>query len=105
MSGEVSLRPEDITDEVSETGYLLELLTRGRPAWMKDAACQEAPLSVSWFPDLGQSAQPAKMVCDRCLCKWDCRAWSLAQGPELDGVWAGLTATERRAVRNGKRAA
>lgn len=81
---------------------LLELLA-ARPAWHADAACREAPAEVTWFLKAGHEALPAKLVCSECLVVAECRAWALSQGPELEGVWGGLSraerAIERRALR------
>lgn len=101
MSASVAAHVIDGTsggDENGVEGSLLDLLYAGPPAWMKDALCRDHP-EVTFFPDLGQSARPAKRVCDDCLVKRQCREWSLEQGPELDGVWAGMSQLERRAVR------
>lgn len=85
-------------DECSEIGDLLELIAR-RPAWHADAACREAPPEVSWFPERGQTAELPREVCDRCLVAAECRAWALAQGDALEGVWAGMSKAGRRAMR------
>ena len=88
-------------DEWTDAGDLLELLAARRPAWHADAACREAPASVSWFIERGQDPRPAKAVCARCLVLDDCRAWVLEQGPDLDGVWAGLSRADRAEARRG----
>ncbi len=80
-----------------EAVSLLELLTAGRPSWYADAACREHA-ELSWFPELGQSSAPAKAVCERCLVRDECRAHALA-GPELAGIWGGLSGPERRELR------
>ena len=85
-------------DECSEIGDLLELIRR-RPAWHADAACREAPAEVSWFIERGEDPRPAKAVCQRCLVADECRTWALDQGPELQGIWAGLTSRDRMAAR------
>jgi WhiB family redox-sensing transcriptional regulator len=86
---------------------LIEVAQR-RPEWHADAACREHP-EVTWFPERGENAEPAKAICAGCLVVEDCRAWSLEQGPELDGIWGGLSQRERRKLRStrlgGRRAA
>jgi hypothetical protein len=57
------------------------------PAWHRDAACREFP-DVTWFPVRGQTAAPAKAVCQRCLVAFECFTWALAQGSDLQGIWA-----------------
>ncbi|MDQ1367726.1 MAG: Transcription factor WhiB, partial [Acidimicrobiaceae bacterium] len=59
------------SDEISDTGDLLELLAR-RPAWHADAACKEAPREVSWFPNHGET----EAICAGCLVIGECRAWA-----------------------------
>ncbi len=87
-------------DEWSDIGELFELLRR-RPAFHADAACREAPPEVSWFIQRGGDPGPAKAVCARCLVAGECRAWALEQGPELDGVWAGMSRADRAVARRG----
>lgn len=76
-----------------------------RPAWQRDAACAEHDPSL-WFPppptpglNTSAMAARAKAICAGCLVVDECRAWALAQheaGVDLHGVWAGLSAPERR---------
>lgn len=87
-------------DEWSDSADLLELVRR-RPAFHLDAACREAPLSVSWFIEQGGDARPAKAICARCLVVDECGAWAMAQGPELEGIWSGMSRTDRAIARRG----
>lgn len=98
------VRPDLITDEVSEWGALLELVHR-RPGWHADAACKEAPAGVWWFPEVGQSAEPAKEICRRCQARDDCLAWSLEQGSDLHGIFGGLSKRDRACRRQERPAA
>jgi hypothetical protein len=86
------------TDEWTEAGALLDMIVRGRPAWQRDALCREHP-ELTWFPELGQTAAPAKRLCRDCLVYSDCRRWSLEQGHDLEGVWGGLSKQDRRTIR------
>jgi WhiB family redox-sensing transcriptional regulator len=81
---------------------LLDLLF-DRPAWHADAACKEHP-EVDFFPALGQSAEPAKAVCARCLVREDCLVAGMAEhfGVSPPGIWGGLSGRQRRMVRQGK---
>ena len=76
---------------------LVELIRR--PAWHEDAACREAPESVSWCPGRGVDTGPPKAVCQRCLVAGECLAWAVGQGPSLQGNWGGLSDRERRRLR------
>lgn len=102
------VRPQHLTDEQTEDAALLDMIARHRPAWQADALCREYP-EISWFPEAGQSSQPAKDVCGRCLVVFECRQWAMEQGSQLQGIWGGLTADDRRKVRSpgrsGRRAA
>ena len=101
---------------------LLDILDRSRPAWHADALCHEAPYYISWFNDGGDVASlawltggadgdaearadaRAKAVCAQCLVMEDCRAWALAQGPGLSGVWGGTDQVDRARARARRRA-
>ena len=73
--------------------------------WRADAACVGADLEI-FFP-LGDQAHhnlqsaKAKQVCARCPVMATCRAWALRTSPEF-GIFGGLTAHERRLVREGR---
>lgn len=60
---------------------------------------------MTWFPERGSNGRAAKRVCAGCPVRAQCRAWALAQGPDLHGIWAGMDRRERNAVRAGRRAA
>jgi WhiB family transcriptional regulator, redox-sensing transcriptional regulator len=83
-------------DEISDLGYLLDLLER--PAWQREGACREHP-EISWFPEQGDTGIAAKRICQGCFVVKECREWSLAQGSELQGIWGGLDARGRRKLR------
>src|SRR5690242_1092783 len=70
-----------------------------RPAFHADAACKES--SANFFPRVGEDSRPAKAVCHTCLVQDECRAWALAQGTTLSGIWGGTTGLERRMMRRG----
>lgn len=90
---------EDGLVDVLEVDALLEEML-ARPAWQRDAACTREPVAT-FFPTRGQSSAPARVVCARCPVLAECRAWALEQGPELQGVWAGLSEQQRRQVNAG----
>jgi WhiB family transcriptional regulator, redox-sensing transcriptional regulator len=73
--------------------------------WRAEAACVGENLDI-FFP-LGDQAthhalsNQAKQVCARCPVLATCRAWALRTSPEF-GIFGGLTAHERRLVREGR---
>jgi hypothetical protein len=70
-----------------------------RPAWMDQGACRTAPAEVTWFPGQGGDFRTPAAICRACPVLRACRDWSLAQGPELEGVWGGLGANGRAQLR------
>ncbi len=90
-------RAGQLGDEMSDIGGVFDLMS-ARPAWQADAACREHP-ELTWFPARGQDCGPALEVCRGCLVVEECRAWALAQGPELKGLWGGLSELQRRLSR------
>jgi WhiB family redox-sensing transcriptional regulator len=76
------------------------------PRWHERAACTGMPLHV-FFPagDQSRTSLPvvrAKHVCDRCEVETECLAAAITLA-EPDGIWGGLTPTERRALRRSQR--
>ncbi|MCH6166263.1 WhiB family transcriptional regulator [Pseudonocardia alaniniphila] len=70
--------------------------------WRFRAACRAEDPELffptdSSAPALRQLAE-AKAVCRRCLVLLECRMWAFSTGQET-GVWGGLSAGERRAMR------
>lgn len=68
------------------------------PDWVEAALCAQVDPEL-FFPQLGESAQPAKRVCANCDVLPECRAKAMREA-DLDGVWGGLTTRERRKLRN-----
>ena len=68
-----------------------------RPPWMRDGLCREFP-EVEFFPERGQSAEPAKAICGRCAVRSECLSFALAGG-EVHGIYGGLSGRQRRALR------
>jgi WhiB family transcriptional regulator, redox-sensing transcriptional regulator len=72
-------------------GALLDMLeSTGRPRWHRDALCKERP-DVNFFPSRGEDPRAAQRVCQSCLVRQECLAWSLQQTYLLQGVWGGLS--------------
>jgi WhiB family redox-sensing transcriptional regulator len=74
--------------------------------WRFRAACRSEEPDL-FFPN-GSSGQAlvqlaeAKSVCRRCPVLIECRTWALANGQDA-GVWGGMSADERRALRRRDR--
>jgi len=70
-----------------------------RPFWEDDADCLDYPLEVFFGtlerPLTAREAKQAKTICGACPVLRDCLINALRKGEE-HGVWAGLTAIERR---------
>ncbi|MFJ7147054.1 WhiB family transcriptional regulator [Streptomyces sp. NPDC100445] len=70
--------------------------------WRTWAACRGEDPEL-FFPISEEGAalaqiEQARQVCRRCAVVRECRAWALRHR-EDDGVWGGLTARQRRALR------
>ena len=71
--------------------------------WRQAAACRGLDTAV-FFPANEEDVGPAKAVCERCPVREQCLEWALATR-QNDGVWGGLTETERRRLRRRRQAA
>ncbi len=65
--------------------------------WRDDAACRGVDTDV-FFPVTDEEAAEAKAVCASCPVREECLEFAL-QTRQEDGVWGGLTETERRRLR------
>jgi WhiB family transcriptional regulator, redox-sensing transcriptional regulator len=65
--------------------------------------CQQWP--DLFFPNIGETSEPAKKLCQGCPIMLQCLAYALQAG-ELYGVWGGASALERKRInKNARRAA
>lgn len=71
--------------------------------WMDDALCAEVGGDFH-FPENGESARPAKLVCARCDVRDECPEYALANRIQW-GVWGGISEHERRGMRAGRKGA
>lgn len=74
-----------------------------REEWRSKAACRGTDIDI-FFPASEADAGRAKGVCATCPVRLECLEWALASRQE-EGVWGGLTDTERRRLRRRRRAA
>lgn len=74
-----------------------------QPDWRLEAACRGMDANV-FFPDSEEDAGPARAVCAGCPVRDECLEFALATR-QMDGIWGGLTETERRRVRRRRQEA
>jgi WhiB family redox-sensing transcriptional regulator len=67
--------------------------------WRELAACRGSDLEV-FFPERGESAEPARRVCAACPVRQACLDYAITNRIAY-GVWGGLTERERRTLRLG----
>jgi WhiB family redox-sensing transcriptional regulator len=85
---------------------LLPLLT----TWQDEALCAQTDPAL-WFPEnRGDPGATAKQVCHGCPVRRECLADAMAREGDGDryrrfGIWGGLTAAERAALRTRQRMA
>lgn len=65
-------------------------------AFVDRGACRGEDQNL-FYPQLGESAAPAKALCSECPVKAECLAWALAH--EKQGIWGGTSERERRRLR------
>lgn len=74
---------------------------RAEQRWRLDAAC--AGYDTSWFfPEDEDSAAEAKALCAGCPVRDACLDYAMAHR-EDEGIWGGLTGSERRRMRRRRR--
>ena len=66
--------------------------------WRELAACRGADLDL-FFPERGESAEPARRVCAACPVRQPCLDYAISNRI-IYGIWGGLTERERRALRS-----
>lgn len=70
-----------------------------RPAWQRDALCSEPEYrDVNFFPERGESAEPARQVRARCLVADECLRFALEAGPDVTGLWGETSGRDRRTM-------
>lgn len=98
------MRP--IVSPVTQTLSLLEQRTQEHPflgapdpAWRDSALCREG-VSVDFFPfsEDSKAIRLVKEVCALCPVTEDCLAYAM-QTRQSEGVWGGLTSSERVSLR------
>jgi WhiB family redox-sensing transcriptional regulator len=72
---------------------LAGVVTAALAAWRDRALCAEVDPEL-FFPETGESPDPAKRVCRACEVRAECLDYALDRG-ERFGVWGGLSVGER----------
>lgn len=62
--------------------------------WKLSSACHFEPKDI-FFPDRGESAQPAKIICSTCPVKVNCLRYAIEERIWF-GIWGGTNEKERR---------
>lgn len=71
--------------------------------WREDAACRDLDTDI-FFPESDDDADRALEVCASCPVRHECLEFALLTRQD-DGVWGGMTETERRRLRRRRREA
>lgn len=69
---------------------------------LAEAACHSGGVKTEWFFPLVEtdlSTRAAREVCAGCPELEPCRRYAVAAGPQLIGVWGGLSSSERQRAR------
>jgi WhiB family redox-sensing transcriptional regulator len=71
--------------------------------WMSEAACATTDPEL-WFPELDSlwRVREAKNICEKCPVKKECLEYALVNGFK-EGIWGGLSPTERNRLSKEKR--
>ena len=71
-------------------------LLPSRPPWMARAACRGVE-ATTFFPARGEPTDAARELCADCPARGPCLAYALEE--DVEGVWAGTSKRQRRAMR------
>ena len=72
-----------------------------RADWMSDAACRDTDPN-DWVTEHSTGMSKQREMCAECPVRQECLDYAMAE-PTLKGMWGGLTATERTAIRGAAR--
>ena len=93
-----------MADGVVERSAMAATVTTYDPNdWRKDAACRDLETAV-FFPDTEEEAAAAVAVCATCPVREACLEFALVTRQD-DGVWGGLTESERKRLRRRRQEA
>lgn len=106
MTSRRTLGPLHVTRDRGEAHRVLAAIYPADLSWVDASAVCASADPEAWWPE-GGDAVLAKELCKGCPLLEPCRAYELQQGSSGDfgGIWGGLSSTDRRAIRNKRRAA
>lgn len=78
----------------------LEVVTEPT-GWWASANCRGLDPAL-FFPERGESTEPAKAVCTGCVVRDPCLAYAL-DNREQFGIWGGTAERERKRIRSARR--
>jgi WhiB family redox-sensing transcriptional regulator len=97
-----AVREGSITPTTAATTAFLPLgserMTYVDAPWMEHGLCREVGMDL-FFPEKGESAQPAKAVCRKCPSVTPCLDYALTVDVALHGVWGATDERQRRQMR------
>lgn len=73
-------------------------MTENSTAWMNEVPCRGMGSGPTFFPDRGESCEPARAICAACHCQARCLLYAI-ENREKFGVWGGTSERERRRLR------
>ena len=71
--------------------------------WMDNALCAQTD-PEAFFPEKGESARPARLICHRCAVQGACREYAIEQGFR-HGIWGGMSDRERTTLQRARKRA
>lgn len=80
------------------------MTTAREETWRQYASCAQVVNAEIFHPPRGGSTMAAKSICAACDVRERCLRYALDNG-ERDGIWGGLSAEERKAIRKARAAA
>jgi hypothetical protein len=96
-----STTDDPIAEVTWNDGYEIRFSLPKDIDWMKRGACCRNDDGVNWFPNVGESADPAQAVCSSCIVQSMCREHAISHH-EL-GIWGGTTEQDRSLIRRTRR--
>ena len=82
-----------------------DILPAENQPWMHKGFCADSPTADLWFPtEAAETANYCESLCGGCPVRVACLRYAVAH-PELEGIWGGVSAHQRRLIRRRQNAA